>query len=84
LAIRVWYKTSEPSVRPVSIEVQLKIAKLCLKIGSRPEKGLVQTLQPNRTDQPFDEWMRKRHPRHSFDFQNFQDAKVRLLLMESV
>jgi hypothetical protein len=84
LAVRFWYKAFEPSVRPVSIEVLLKVSKLCLKVGSRPEKRLVQTLLPNRPDQPFDEWMRERHSRDSFDFDDLQDAEVRLPLMESI
>jgi hypothetical protein len=58
-AIRFWYEAAEPIMRPVSIEILLKISKLRLKIGSCPEKRVVQTLSPNRTDQPFDKRMRE-------------------------
>ena len=54
LTIRFWHEASKPNMRPVSIEVLLKIAKLYLKIGSCPKQRLVQTLPPNRTDLPFD------------------------------
>jgi hypothetical protein len=63
---------------------KLEIKELHVQISGRPEQRAVETLAPNRADQPFDEWMRQRHVRHRLDGFHVEDSQMRLLLVESV
>ena len=66
----------------IVIKVLLEISELRLEIRRCPEKCLIEIFPSDRSDQPFDEWMRERHSRDSFDFDDLQDAEVRLPLVK--
>ena len=68
----------------MTVVVTLEIEELHLQISGRPEEGGVQTLAPNRANQPFNEWMRKRHIRHGLEFFHVEDPQIRLPLMEPI
>jgi hypothetical protein len=41
-------------------QIPLEIEELHLQIRGRPEESAVQTLAPNRANEPFNEWMQER------------------------
>src|SRR2546428_13762070 len=54
-------------MRSMTAIVTLEIEELHLQISGRPEESAVQTFAPNGANQPFNEWMRKRHGARSVD-----------------
>ena len=51
--------------------------ELHLQISDRPEERAVETFASNRSNQPFDEWMRERYVRHRLDFLHVEYPQIR-------
>ena len=71
-------------VGPVSIVVFFEINELALEIAFVPEKHLVETLAPNRADEPFDKRMRERNIWDRLGLCDVQYSKVGALSVEEV
>src|SRR5262249_19366274 len=74
----------QPCVRAITVIVLLEIEELPLQISGRPEERAVETFAPNRSNQPFDEWMRERYVRHRLDVPHVEDPQIRLPLREPI
>ena len=75
---------AKPRVRPIPVIVLLEIDELHLQISDRPEERAVETFASNRSNQPFDEWMRERDVRHRLDFLDVEYPQIRLPLLEPI
>jgi hypothetical protein len=71
-------------MRSVTIVVALKIEELYLQIRGRPAQRAIQAFASNRANEPFNEGVRQRHVRDSFDFLHVEDPKIPLPLMEPI
>jgi hypothetical protein len=60
------------------VVVGLEVGKFAFEITGIPEQHMVEKFSPHRADQALHEWVRQRHIRHSLDFIDLQDPKVRL------
>jgi len=54
------------------IKVSLIGSQLVLQVGGSPEKGPIQQLSPNATDQSLNKWMSHRDVWQRFDLFDFQ------------
>src|SRR6516225_9728298 len=69
--------SAKPRVRPITVIVLLEFEELHLQVSDRPEERAVETFAPNRSNQPFDEWMRERYVRHRLDFLHVEYPQIR-------
>lgn len=72
---RVTFRRSslQAPMRSMTVVIALKLEELHFQICSRPEEHAVETVAPNRADQPFDKWTRQRHVGHRLDFLDVED-----------
>ena len=79
-----WCSPRSGGMRSVTVVIVLKIAKLGLQIGGRPEQRPVEKLAPHRADQALHKRMRERDARNRLDFGYVQDTKIGLPLMKPI
>ena len=65
-------------MNPLLVVVLSECIKFSLKVGSIPEKEAIKVLTPNRTNQSFDAWMRRRRIGNALDFLDVKDPKIGL------
>ena len=76
--------SAKPRVRPITVIVLLEFEELHLQVSDRPEERAVETFASNRSNQPFDEWMRERYVRHRLDFLHVEYPQICLPLLEPI
>ena len=68
-------------MNPLLVVVLSEGIKFSLKVGSIPEKEAIKVLTPNRTNQSFDKWMRRRSVGDALDFLDVKYPKIGLPLV---
>lgn len=69
-------------MRSVVVVVVPEVGQLGFQVGRGPKHRMVETLPPDRSNDPFHERMRQGHVRHGCDLLDFEHSQVGLPLVE--
>ena len=69
-------RSSDRAVHTMGVVIARECVQLSRQVRGVPEEHLIEVLAPDRSDQPFDEWMRHWSIRNRLDLVDLEDAQV--------